>query len=540
MTKWWKEAVGYQIYPRSFLDVNQDGIGDLKGVTAKLPYLKKLGIDFIWLTPIFASPNVDNGYDISDYQAIAPEFGTMADFHELVKEAKALGIKLILDLVINHTSNQHEWFKQSCLGKDNPYSDYYIWHPPVNGKEPNDWQSIFGGSVWEYHEGRGEYYFHAFAKEQPDLNWESEQMKKDVFEMIEWWIAQGIDGFRIDAISHVKKANWDTPIDPTNVSAPYQNVTGIDKYLNELSALLRKHGMMSVGEASGVTATEAPIWVGDDGYFDMIFEFEHINLWRDKTDEGVAIKPFKDALIRWQHAVADDKGWNALYMENHDVPRSISAFGNDAPEWREKSGKALAMAYMLLQGTPFIYQGQEIGMINNEFRTIEDIDAVDSRHLYYRLREEGLSEAEAMSVVSETTRDNARTPMQWNDSHYAGFSETTPWLAVNQSKDWINVADALSQPDSLFHFYQTLIQLRKTHAAFIDGKFLDLSTDNEDVFAYQRFDDKECFTIVVNLSQKVCHETWLSDYQEDNLILSNQSTHNLTTLEPFEARLYRH
>lgn len=540
MTKWWKEAVGYQIYPRSFLDVNQDGIGDLKGVTAKLPYLKELGIDFIWLTPIFASPNVDNGYDISDYQAIAPEFGTMADFHELVKEAKALGIKLILDLVINHTSNQHEWFKQSCLGKDNPYSDYYIWHPLVNGKEPNDWQSIFGGSVWEYHEGRGEYYFHAFAKEQPDLNWESEQMKKDVFEMIEWWIAQGIDGFRIDAISHVKKANWDTPIDPTNVSAPYQNVTGIDKYLNELSALLRKHGMMSVGEASGVTAAEAPIWVGDDGYFDMIFEFEHINLWRDKTDEGVAIKPFKDALIRWQHAVADDKGWNALYMENHDVPRSISAFGNDAPEWREKSGKALAMAYMLLQGTPFIYQGQEIGMINNEFRTIEDIDAVDSRHLYYRLREEGLSEAEAMSVVSETTRDNARTPMQWNDNHYAGFSETTPWLAVNQSKDWINVADALSQPDSLFHFYQTLIQLRKTHAAFIDGKFLDLSTDNEDVFAYQRFDDKECFTIVVNLSQKVCHETWLSDYQEDNLILSNQSTHNLTTLEPFEARLYRH
>lgn len=540
MTKWWKEAVGYQIYPRSFLDVNQDGIGDLKGVTAKLPYLKELGIDFIWLTPIFASPNVDNGYDISDYQAIAPEFGTMADFHELVKEAKALGIKLILDLVINHTSNQHEWFKQSCLGKDNPYSDYYIWHPLVNGKEPNDWQSIFGGSVWEYHEGRGEYYFHAFAKEQPDLNWESEQMKKDVFEMIEWWIAQGIDGFRIDAISHVKKANWDTPIDPTNVSAPYQNVTGIDKYLNELSALLRKHGMMSVGEASGVTAAEAPIWVGDDGYFDMIFEFEHINLWRDKTDEGVAIKPFKDALIRWQHAVADDKGWNALYMENHDVPRSISAFGNDAPEWREKSGKALAMAYMLLQGTPFIYQGQEIGMINNEFRTIEDIDAVDSRHLYYRLREEGLSEAEAMSVVSETTRDNARTPMQWNDNHYAGFSETTPWLAVNQSKDWINVADALSQPDSLFHFYQTLIQLRKTHAAFIDGKFLDLSTDNEDVFAYQRFDGKECFTIVVNLSQKVCHETWLSDYQEDNLILSNQSTHNLTTLEPFEARLYRH
>ena len=540
MTKWWKEAVGYQIYPRSFLDVNQDGIGDLKGVTAKLPYLKELGIDFIWLTPIFASPNVDNGYDISDYQAIAPEFGTMADFHELVKEAKALGIKLILDLVINHTSNQHEWFKQSCLGKDNTYSDYYIWHPPVNGKEPNDWQSIFGGSVWEYHEGRGEYYFHAFAKEQPDLNWESEQMKKDVFEMIEWWIAQGIDGFRIDAISHVKKANWDTPIDPTNVSAPYQNVTGIDKYLNELSALLRKHGMMSVGEASGVTAAEAPIWVGDDGYFDMIFEFEHINLWRDKTDEGVAIKPFKDALIRWQHAVADDKGWNALYMENHDVPRSISAFGNDAPEWREKSGKALAMAYMLLQGTPFIYQGQEIGMINNEFRTIEDIDAVDSRHLYYRLCEEGLSEAEAMSVVSETTRDNARTPMQWNDSHYAGFSETTPWLAVNQSKDWINVADALSQPDSLFHFYQTLIQLRKTHAAFIDGKFLDLSTDNEDVFAYQRFDDKECFTIVVNLSQKVCHETWLSDYQEDNLILSNQSSHNLTTLQPFEARLYRH
>ena len=538
MSKWWKEAIGYQIYPRSFKDSNNDGLGDLTGIREKIPYLKDLGVDFVWLTPVYASPNVDNGYDISDYCAISEDFGTMAEFQALVTEAKAHDIKIIMDLVINHSSDQHEWFKQSRQGADNPYSDYYIWHDPVDGKEPNDWQSIFGGSVWTYDEQRGAYYFHAFAKEQPDLNWDSKAMRQDVYDMIEWWAQQGIDGFRIDAISHIKKDAWDTPVHPHNVSENYQNVEGIDVYLNELSQVLRKNQMMSVGEASGVTAEEAEIWVGPEGYFDMIFEFEHIGLWRSKTEEGFDSKNFKRALVRWQEAVANDKGWNALYMENHDVPRSISVFGDDSPAYRTLSGKSLAMMYLLLQGTPFIYQGQEIGMINKQFTSIDEIDAVDSRNLYKQLLAEGQTPEEAMIVISETTRDNARTPMQWTAETSAGFSDATPWLAVNETKDWLNVATEQADADSILAFYKQLIALRKEHRAFVEGTFRNIEQANDAIFCYERKDAEKTFIVLVNLSGQAQAFAREQLPETSQLVLSNYEEVAEGQLRPYEACLY--
>ena len=536
MNKWWKDAVGYQIYPRSFKDTTGDGLGDLNGVREKIPYLKDLGVDFVWLTPFYESPDVDNGYDISNYQALSKDVGTMADFQELVKEAKQADIKIILDLVINHTSDQHEWFQKSREGHED-YKDFYIWHAPVDGKEPNDWQSIFGGSVWEFDEGRGEYYFHAFAKEQPDLNWDNPVMKQKIFEMIEWWAQQGIDGFRIDAISHIKKDAWNKPAEATSVAKNYMNVEGIDEYLNELSDVLRKNNLMSVGEASGVTSEEATTWVGDDGYFDMIFEFEHIHLWNSGTEGSFDIVSFKEALIRWQEAVADDKGWNALYMENHDVPRSISVFGDDSEEFREISGKALATAFMLLQGTPFIYQGQEIGMINNQFDSIEDVDAVDSRNLYKRLLADEMSSDEAIRIVSNTTRDNARTPMQWDDSQFAGFSSSKPWLMVNENNTWLNVVAEQKNEASIYHFYKQLIALRKEYPVFIDGRFKSIETPDS-VFAYTREDASDSFTIIVNLGDTVQEVAQLSDLAEQTLVLSNYSEQQ-AALQPFEARVYK-
>lgn len=535
----WKEAIGYQIYPRSFKDTTNDGLGDINGIREKLTYLKELGVDFVWITPIYESPNVDNGYDISDYCAISEDFGTMEEFQSLVKEAHALDIKIIMDLVINHTSNQHQWFQESRQGTDNEYSDFYIWHPPVNGKEPNDWHAIFGGSVWEYDEVRGEYYFHAFAKEQPDLNWDSPAMRQKIFDMIEWWIAQGIDGFRIDAISHIKKDVWDRPFDFADVNGNYKNIEGIDVYLKELSAVLKKHQVMSVGEANGVTAEEATAWVGENGYFDMIFEFEHIDLWRTRNDEGIDLRSFKHALVRWQESLADGRGWNALYMENHDVPRSISAFGNDSFAYRTISGKALAMSFMLLQGTPFIYQGQEIGMINNQFKSIEQVDAVDSRNLYESLIETGATVEEAMQVISGTTRDNARTPMQWDASTFAGFSDKEPWLAINENKNWLNVVEEQRHEDSIYHFYKKLIALRKEYPVFIEGAFHYIETNNDDLFCYERKDEHTCFTIVVNLGETEHTCDYLQNIANQAVVLTNYEDVLANTLRPYEARLYQ-
>lgn len=530
--KWWQEAIGYQIYPRSFKDSNGDGIGDLNGIKEKLTYLKDLGIDFIWLSPVYDSPNVDNGYDISNYKDILPDFGTMKDFDELLTESHKLGIKIVMDLVINHTSSEHPWFKEAKKSIDNPYHDYYIWENPKNGKEPNDWISIFGGSAWEKNDATNEYYFHTFAKEQPDLNWDSANLKKDIFAMITWWLDKGIDGFRIDAISHIKKAPFYLPYDSKHPFKNFQNVPGIEVYLKELKEIFRKYDIFTVGEASGVSYAEAKQWVGEDGYFDMIFSFDHIDLWKKTKGTPFDILKFKKAIFNWQEAL-ENQGWNALYLENHDVPRSISVFGQESGPLREVSGKALGMMYLLLKGTPFIYQGQEIGMTNFPFSNILELDAVNSINHYKEMIGLGISEKEAMEVIQSTTRDNARTPMQWDRSEYGGFSSNEPWLKVNPNKEQVNVQDALEDSHSLFYFYQKLIHLRKD-STFIQGTFKKIIPENEKIFAYERVDKDKIYTVVVNLTEE---QVALPLKNLGQLVLSNYDILE-EELQAFEGRVY--
>lgn len=539
--KWWKEAVGYQIYPASFKDSNNDGIGDINGIREKLSYLKELGIDFIWINPIYQSPFVDNGYDISDYQAILEKFGTMDEFDALLAEAHQMGIKIIMDLVINHSSDQHEWFIESRQSIDNPYRDYYIWIDGTPDQAPNEWQSIFGGSAWQYDEQTGQYYLHIFAKEQPDLNWESDKLKAELFTMIRWWLDKGIDGFRLDAISHVKKDEYSVQA-TENPFSPFQNVSGIEDHLTELKNVFDEYDIMTVGEASGVSANEGPEWVGENGYFDMIFEFDHISIWKHEKDGDLDVLSLKQSLSAWQRAL-DGKGWNALYMENHDVPRCVSVFGDTSPAYWQVSAKAIAMMYFFLQGTPFIYQGQEIGMTNLPFSSIDEIDAVDSKRLYQQLLDEGRSEEEALDIVANTTRDNSRTPMQWNDHLYAGFSEVAPWLLVNPNYQMINVANQTNDPESILSFYKKMITLRRENKGLIYGSFNEYLPDNEQLFVYERVLDEERYLIIVNLTDEAATYTLPTEIETNwEVLLENQPGQEFQsggTFAPYEARLYR-
>ena len=539
--KWWKEAVGYQIYPASFKDSNNDGIGDINGIREKLSYLKELGIDFIWINPIYQSPFVDNGYDISDYQAILEKFGTMDEFDALLAEAHQMGIKIIMDLVINHSSDQHEWFIESRESVDNPYRDYYIWVDGTPDQAPNEWQSIFGGSAWQYDEQTGQYYLHIFAKEQPDLNWESDKLKAELFTMIRWWLDKGIDGFRLDAISHVKKDEYSVQA-TENPFSPFQNVSGIEDHLTELKNVFDEYDIMTVGEASGVSAKEGPEWVGENGYFDMIFEFDHISIWKHEKDGDLDVLSLKQSLSAWQRAL-DGKGWNALYMENHDVPRCVSVFGDTSPAYWQVSAKAIAMMYFFLQGTPFIYQGQEIGMTNLPFSSIDEIDAVDSKRLYQQLLDEGRSEEEALDIVANTTRDNSRTPMQWNDHLYAGFSEVAPWLLVNPNYQMIHVADQTNDPESILSFYKKMITLRRENKGLIYGSSNEYLPENEQLFVYERVLDEERYLIIVNLTDEAATYTLPTEIETNwEVLLENQPGQEFqsdSTFAPYEARLYR-
>lgn len=536
---WWKEAVGYQIYPASFMDSNGDGIGDINGIREKLPYLKSLGIDFIWINPIYSSPFVDNGYDISDYQDILAKFGTMEDFDLLLKEAHQQEIRIIMDLVINHTSDQHEWFIESKKSLDNPYRDYYIWVDGKPEQAPNEWQSIFGGSAWEYDEQTKQYYLHIFAKEQPDLNWESNKLKNELFSMIRWWLDKGIDGFRLDAISHVKKDEYSVKA-TENPFSPFQNVSGIEDHLNELKTVFDDYDIMTVGEASGVSAVEGPEWVGKDGYFDMIFEFDHISIWKHEKEGQLDVLKLKHALSAWQTAL-DGKGWNALYMENHDVPRSVSVFGDPIHYW-QVSAKAVAMMYFFLQGTPFIYQGQEIGMTNMPFETIDQIDAVDSRRLYKQLLNEGKTKEEAIDIVADTTRDNSRTPMQWGPEAFAGFSKNQPWLAVNPNYQSINVKQQESDPESILAFYKKMIRIRRVNEGLIYGSFKEHLAEHEQLYVYERMLNEKRYLVMVNLTEEVASYSFSNKIEEDwRLLLTNQ-THRFFeregSLAPYEALLF--
>lgn len=464
---WWKEAIGYQIYPRSFKDSNGDGIGDLRGIISKLDYLKELGIDVIWICPMYKSPNDDNGYDISDYQDIMEDFGEMADFDELLTKVHKRGMKLIIDLVINHTSDEHKWFVESKSSKDSPKRDWYVWKEGKDGSEPNNWESIFKGSAWEYDENTEEYFLHLFSKRQPDLNWENPEVRNELYKMVNWWLDKGIDGFRVDAISHIKKDQTFEDIKSKSneryVSSfeKHMNFPGIHRFLAELADnTFENYDIMTVGEANGVDSEEAELWVGEeDGKFNMVFQFEHLNLWDYDSENKLLVVGLKKALTKWQNNL-NGVGWNALFIENHDIPRVISTWGNDE-NYRRECAKALGLMYFMQQGTPFIYQGQELGMTNVKFENINKYDDIKSINIFNERVECGVSKEEALKEIWAISRDNSRTPMQWNDSENAGFSNNKPWIDVNSNYKEINVESELKDPNSVLNFYKKMIDVKK-------------------------------------------------------------------------------
>ncbi len=543
--KWWKEAVAYQIYPRSFMDLNNDGIGDLKGIISKLDYLKELGIDVIWICPIYKSPNDDNGYDISDYQDIMNDFGTMEDFNELLSEVHKRNMKIIIDLVINHTSDEHPWFIESRSSKENPKRDWYIWREGKNNKEPNNWESIFKGSAWEYDENTKEYYLHLFSKKQPDLNWKNKDMRNEIYKMINWWLDKGIDGFRIDAISHINKeeglADMDNPDNLKYVPSfdKHMNVDGIHEYLKELKEnTFSKYDIMTVGEANGVKAEEATDWVGENnGKFNMLFQFEHIDLWNSSKFN---LPNLKKVWNKWQVNLEND-GWNALFIENHDVTRVVSTWGDDT-RFLKESAKALGLLYFMHKGTPFIYQGQEIGMTNVKFNEISEYDDIRSINEYNQLINQGMSQKDALKHIWNTSRDNTRTPMQWDDSLNAGFSKSNPWICVNPNYKFINVKKQLEDYDSILNFYKKMIQLKKSSECLIYGKYNLILEEDPNIFAYERILNDEKFLVICNLKNECANYNYeLLTLKYKNLILSNYNVDNhkdLNSLElkPWEAR----
>lgn len=546
---WWKEAVAYQVYPRSFMDSNGDGIGDLQGMISKLDYLKELGIDVIWICPMYKSPNDDNGYDISDYQDIMDEFGTMEDFDQLLKETHKRGMKLIIDLVINHTSDEHAWFLESRESKDSPKRDWYIWRDGKDGDEPNNWESIFGGSAWEYDEKTDQYFLHIFSRKQPDLNWENKEVRTALYDMINWWLDKGIDGFRVDAISHIKKEDglndMPNPEGLQYVSSfdKHMNVDGIQAYLEELKQeTFSKYDIMTVGEANGVSIEEADLWVGEEqGKFNMVFQFEHLDLW-DSEKKALDLDKLKKTFTRWQKGL-EGHGWNALFIENHDKARIVSTWGNDKEYWRE-SATALASMYFLMQGTPFIYQGQEIGMTNVQFPSIEDYDDVAIKNLYKIRREAGVSHEEIMDFIWATSRDNSRTPMQWSAEQNAGFTTGRPWLGMNPNYSTINVEQQLADPDSILHFYKKMIEMKKEHDIFTYGTYDLILENNSQIYAYTRTLDEQQAIVISNLSEENAEFAYDGFPLDSNrLLLSNHEVeqHGLVTaftLKPYETRVY--
>ena len=548
--KWWKEAVGYQIYPRSFKDSNNDGIGDLKGITQKLDYIKDLGIDVIWICPMYKSPNDDNGYDISDYKAIMDEFGNMDDFDELLSEVHKRGMKLIIDLVINHTSDEHEWFIESKSSKNSKKRDWYIWREGKNGKEPNNWESIFKGSAWEYDENTDEYFLHLFSKRQPDLNWENKDVRYALYEMINWWLDKGIDGFRVDAISHIKKEEGLLDMkNPKNLDYvpcfdKMMNVDGIQQYLKELKEeTFDKYDIMTVGEANGVTSDNCLEWVGEEeGKFNMIFQFGHIELWKEDGDKKFDILRYKNKMQQWQDALYK-KGWNALYIENHDVVRAVSNWGNEK-EYLKESAKSIGLSYFLQQGTPFIYQGQEIGMTNIKLNSIDEFDDVGTNNRYFEDIEKGLTPNEILDKLNASSRDNSRTVMQWDDSKNGGFSESDKlWFHINPNYKEINVKSQENDKDSILNFYKDMIKLRKENEALIYGKCNLLMEDSEKIYAYERVLGNEKF-VICNLTDDKVDYIEKDELDFENLLLTNyevKSHKKSKTLElrPWECRVYK-
>lgn len=543
---WWKEAVVYQIYPRSFMDSNGDGIGDLKGITSKLDYLNDLGVNVLWLCPIFPSPNDDNGYDISDYQGIMAEFGTMADFDELLAQAHARGIKVLLDLVINHSSDEHAWFQESRSSKDNPKRDWYIWRPGKNDGPPNNWESIFTEPAWEYDPQTDEYFLHVFSRKQPDLNWDNLDMRAAVYDMIRWWLDKGVDGFRIDAITHIKKTPGlpDLPNPEGLIAVPshdhHRNIEGIQEYITDLCDNTFAHyDIMTVGEANGVTVDEAPLWVGQDQKkFNMLFQFEQLKLWGSDIDAGLNLPELKRTLTRWQKGL-EGKGWNALFVENHDIARIVSTWGDDQ-NYRYESSTALATMYFLMQGTPFIYQGQELGMTNFPFEHLHQFDDVAVRNLTTKQRAHGWTDHDILHSIKDSARDNSRTPMQWDDSPNAGFTTGTPWLAVNPNHTTINAAQQQNDPNSVLSYFKQMIRLRKEHEILVYGTYDLVLGEHEQVYAYTRTLNGNTLWVVCNLSGEAAHLGTVegNDWEDRSPLLGNYTTQGqAAVLRPWEARV---
>lgn len=542
---WWKEAVAYQVYPRSFNDSNGDGIGDLPGLIEKLDYLENLGIDVIWLSPMYPSPNDDNGYDISDYKGIMSEFGTMNDFDQLLSSIHQRGMKLILDLVVNHTSDEHPWFIESKSSKTNAKRDWYIWaDPKPDGSEPNNWESIFNGSTWEFDESTKQYYFHLFSKKQPDLNWENPDVRQAVFEMMNWWFEKGIDGFRVDAITHIKKnfEAGDLPVPDGKKFAPAfdvdMNQPGIQEWLQEMKdKSLSRYDIMTVGEANGVTPNDAEEWVGEEnGKFNMIFQFEHLGLW-STGDTKFDVKSYKQVLNRWQKQL-ENVGWNALFIENHDQPRRVSTWGDDKNYWYE-SATSHATAYFLQQGTPFIYQGQEISMTNYPFESIESFNDVAVKTEYQIVKKEGGDVNQLLDKYKMENRDNARTPMQWNNSINAGFTTGKPWFHVNPNYTEINVKQQLNDKFSILSYYKALIQLKKSDLIYTYGKFNMVDAENKQVFAYTRTFKNNTVLIVANLTNEVSELNLPFELDISSVDIKLHNYHlndiNLDHIKPYES-----
>ena len=544
---WWKEAVIYQIYPRSFADSNSDGIGDLNGITAHLDYLETLGIDVIWLSPVYKSPNDDNGYDISDYRDIMDDFGTMEDFDRLLAEAHRHHIKIVMDLVVNHTSDEHAWFIESRSSKDNPHRDYYIWKEPKNGKEPNNWGSCFGGSAWELDERTGMYYLHCFSKKQPDLNWENPKVRDEVFDMMNWWCEKGIDGFRMDVISMISKDQSypDGPVEDGLYGSfsPYVcNGPRVHEFLQEMNnRVLSHYDLLTVGEAAGVTIDEAKKYANSDGTeLGMVFQFEHVDLVKSPigkwTDQKPQLTDFRRVMNKWQYEL-EGKAWNSLFLDNHDQPRVVSRFGNDSEAYRVISAKMLATCLHMMKGTPYIYQGEELGMTNVYFDKLEDYRDIESINAFHQYVDSGIVKAEdMMRYLKEISRDNARTPMQWDDSKNAGFTDGTPWINVNPNYKEINAKAAVADPDSVFHYYQELIKLRHTLPIIVYGKFQGLLDDSETIYAYERHLDGQVLTVACNFTDQEQDCTLFDDLAGEELI-SNYKEHKAGKLQPYEARV---
>lgn len=510
---WWKESVVYQIYPRSFKDSNGDGIGDLNGITEKLDYLKELGIDVIWLSPVYESPNDDNGYDISNYQGIMKEFGTMEDFDRMLARAHELGIRIVMDLVVNHTSDEHPWFVESRKSKDNPYRDYYIWKEGKDGREPNNWSSCFGGSAWKYDEATDMYFLHLFSPKQPDLNWENERVRRAVYEMMDWWCQKGIDGFRMDVISMISKdpAYPDGELKENGYGdyGPYvYNGPRVHEYLQEMNReVLSRYDLLTVGECAGVTVEEARRYANlDSRELNMVFQFEHMNLDGGETfkwnDRKIDLVELKQTLSKWQTQL-HEKAWNSLYWCNHDQPRILSRLGNDGDAYREISAKMLATCLHMMQGTPYIYQGEELGMTNVPFSSLEDFRDIESINAYHEYVERGrITPEDMMRYLCCKSRDNARTPMQWNDEKNAGFTEGAPWIMVNPNYPKINAKEQLSRETSVFHYYQKLIRLRKEHEIIVYGNYTLLLPEDPALYVYTRELDGEKLLVVCNFSDQ--------------------------------------